>query len=640
MKNHLIHFLCALGLVMFALLMPATQKVQAETGLSLGVQTTGSLSGTGDVKYYEVNIASGEHLFVVLDGSDNYNTYQLYIKFGSLPTTVDYEDKGDLPNADQGVEIINTQAGYYYVMVRSTSGGGNYTIVAHTNSTLSTLALGTAKTGSLQGTYDVKYYQVSVTAGQHLFVVLDGSDNYNTYQLYIKFGSLPTTVDYEDKGDLPNADQGVEIASTQAGYYYVMVRSTSGGGNYTIVAHTNGTLSTLALGTAKTGSLQGTYDVKYYQVSVTAGQHLFVVLDGSDNYNTYDLYIKFGSLPTTVDYEDKGDLPNADQGVEITSTQAGYYYVMLRSTSGGGNFTIVAHTNSTFSTLALGTAKTGSLQGTYDVKYYQVLASAGKHLLVVLDANDNYDSYDLYIKFGSLPTTVDYEDKGDSPNADQEVEITSAQSGYYYVMVRSTSGGGKYTIVAHYKFTATFNSTSSQDGWILESTETSGVGGSLNATASTLQLGDDRLNRQYRAILSFNTSSLPDKAIIKSAVLKIKRSGSITGSNPFNILGSLYVDIRKGYFGTSSSLQLADFNATASASKVGTFGKTPVSGRYSATLNSSGCSKINKASLTQLRLYFSKDDNNDDGSDYMKFFSGNYATTTSRPQLIITYLLP
>jgi fibronectin type 3 domain-containing protein len=120
-------------------------------------------------------------------------------------------------------------------MVRSNSGGGNYTITANTNSTFPTLILGTAKSGNLQGTYDVKYYQVSVTAGEHLFVVLDGTDNYNTYQLYIRFDSLPNTVEYDEIGDLPNADQAVEIASTQAGTYYVMVRSNSGGGNYTIV---------------------------------------------------------------------------------------------------------------------------------------------------------------------------------------------------------------------------------------------------------------------------------------------------------------------------------------------------------------------------------------------------------------------
>ena len=110
---------------------------------------------------------------------------------------------------------------------------------------------------------------------------------------------------------------------------------------------------TLTLGTPKTGSLQGTYDIKYYQVSVTAGQHLFVVLDSDGNLYSSDLYIKFGSLPTTVVYDDKGDSPNSDQAVEIASTQAGYYYVMVRSTNSGGSYTIVAYTHRIFLPMAL-----------------------------------------------------------------------------------------------------------------------------------------------------------------------------------------------------------------------------------------------------------------------------------------------
>ena len=104
--------------------------VSAQQELVLGVSVAGTLSGTGDEKYYQVDVASEQHLFVILDANDNSDYYDLYIKFGSLPTTIDYDDKGDSPNADQEVEIPSTQPGTYYIMVRSTSGGGNYTIRA------------------------------------------------------------------------------------------------------------------------------------------------------------------------------------------------------------------------------------------------------------------------------------------------------------------------------------------------------------------------------------------------------------------------------------------------------------------------------------------------------------------------------
>jgi multiple sugar transport system substrate-binding protein len=190
----------------------------------------------------------------------------------------------------------------------------------------------------------------------------------------------------------------------------------------------------------------------------------------------------------------------------------------------------------------------------------------------------------------------------------------------------------------NYTDTITLKTSGTYDGWILESARGSGVGGTLNSSATTFQLGDDISNRQYRAILSFNTAGLPDTATLTSAVLKIDQSGTPVGTNPFTVLGSLYADIKKGFFGSSSSLELADFKAAATAAKVGPFGKTPVSGWYSASLTSTGRGDINKTSLTQFRLYFSTATNLNNKADYMKFLSGN--SSSNPAQLIITYTLP
>lgn len=184
----------------------------------------------------------------------------------------------------------------------------------------------------------------------------------------------------------------------------------------------------------------------------------------------------------------------------------------------------------------------------------------------------------------------------------------------------------------------TFKSQGANDGWILERTQASGLGGTKNSTDATFQLGDDSAKRQYRGILSFNTGSLPDGAVIQSAVIKIKQSGAPLGANPFNVLGKLMVDVRKGPFGTSA-LAVTDFQAAASASQVGTFGKTPTAGWYSVTLNLSGRNNVNTMGLTQFRLYFSKSTNNDAIANLMKFLSGNSAAST-QPQLIIKYTLP
>jgi len=187
--------------------------------------------------------------------------------------------------------------------------------------------------------------------------------------------------------------------------------------------------------------------------------------------------------------------------------------------------------------------------------------------------------------------------------------------------------------------TKSYRSVGSQDGWVLESSETSNVGGTMNTAATVFYLGDDASNRQYRAILSFNTSGLPDDAVITKVTLKIKKQG-LVGSNPFNNHQGLLVDIKKPYFGNALALAAHDFQAIVSKSAVGTFGTTASSGWYSATLLNKAYPYINRTGTTQLRLRFTLDDDNNNTADYMKFFSGNYGTATDRPLLVIQYYVP
>jgi hypothetical protein len=214
--------------------------------------------------------------------------------------------------------------------------------------------------------------------------------------------------------------------------------------------------------------------------------------------------------------------------------------------------------------------------------------------------------------------------------------------GTYPITINSFPASSNYTLTyvgANLTITpiVTINSTGAYDGWILESTRTSSVGGSMNSNAATFQLGDDVSNRQYRGILSFDTSSLPANAVITSVVIKIKQSGLPTGTNPFKALGGLLVDICKGSFGGANALSVKDFQATPTVAKVGTFSATPVAGWYSVSLTGAGLTNINLPGVTQFRLYFTKGDNNNAKADFMKFISGNSAA--NQPQLIITYTL-
>lgn len=186
----------------------------------------------------------------------------------------------------------------------------------------------------------------------------------------------------------------------------------------------------------------------------------------------------------------------------------------------------------------------------------------------------------------------------------------------------------------------TIISIAAQDGWILESSETSNQGGTMDAAATTINLGDDATKKQYRGLLSFNTAGLPDTAIISSVTLKVKKQGVVGGGDPLNIFQGFMIDIKKGSFGTPT-LQVTDFQIAPSKT-YGPFKPVLAGGWYSINLTT-GSSYINKlstnAGLTQLRLYFKMDDNSNTTANYLKLYSGN-AAAADRPQLIVQYYVP
>lgn len=216
-----------------------------------------------------------------------------------------------------------------------------------------------------------------------------------------------------------------------------------------------------------------------------------------------------------------------------------------------------------------------------------------------------------------------------------------ADPGFYGVYTRVsvfTSWVNSYIQTTPTTPTLTVRSTGGYDGWVLESGENTGVGGSINTNNSMFYVGDNAQNKQYRGVLSFDTSSIPDNATITSVTLKLRYAG-IAGTNPFNTHGPLFVDILTGPFSGNNNLQIGDFEAASSADSVMVIGNTLVKNWYSSSLGFGDFGLINLTGVTQLRLHFSLDDNNDSGADYLKIYSGN-ALASYRPQLIIQYTVP
>lgn len=186
----------------------------------------------------------------------------------------------------------------------------------------------------------------------------------------------------------------------------------------------------------------------------------------------------------------------------------------------------------------------------------------------------------------------------------------------------------------------TFTSIGSEDGWVRESSENSNVGSNFSSTntgTSALRGGDNRRDRQYKAILSFDTSSIPDGAAIVSATVRLQR-GRVTGTNPFQTHGSARVDISTGGFGGNTTLSGSDFEAPASASQVAILSDAPANLDWSeGILDAAGNQAIHLQGRTQLRIQFDLDDNDDGSDDYIGYYSGDNGDSSRHPQLVVVY---
>lgn len=188
--------------------------------------------------------------------------------------------------------------------------------------------------------------------------------------------------------------------------------------------------------------------------------------------------------------------------------------------------------------------------------------------------------------------------------------------------------------------TVTFYSVGSQDGRIWESGENTNVGGggvSAENLTTSIRVGDTNVDEQYKNIVSFNTSSIPDTATITAATLRLVR-GTISGTSPFTTHGPCVADIHSSGFGGSTAFAFSDWEAAATATSVVTLSSPAANGSASqGTLSALGLAAISKTATTQLRVYCTLGDNDDLGFDYIGFYPGENATQANRPQLIVTY---
>lgn len=198
--------------------------------------------------------------------------------------------------------------------------------------------------------------------------------------------------------------------------------------------------------------------------------------------------------------------------------------------------------------------------------------------------------------------TIDGSTPSETNGSDYTGPITLDRSAV--LKFRSKDRNGNLEPVRSATFTITrqmqqmvFDNQAGRDGYVKASRNGSDA---LVGTRSPLVIGSGRDGKDCRAILSFDTSSLPDNAKISKAYLTLKLHA--TAGEFWNTQRRIDVDVQRGCFGASKCLRADDWAAPATAPDAARVDRFVSSSARSNDFSRAGMDAIDKTGTTQIRL--------------------------------------
>ncbi|MEO0615988.1 MAG: S8 family peptidase [Pseudomonadota bacterium] len=201
-------------------------------------------------------------------------------------------------------------------------GGGGDTVLEN----------GVAETGLAGSTGAELRFTLEVPAGASnlSFQIAGGSGDAD---LYVRFGSPPTTSSYDCRPWLNGNNETCDISNVQAGTYHVMVRaySTFSGVSLTASFDEPGGGGGAEGGSGSASNLSASRrNWLRYTIDIPPGMStLSVQISGGTG--DADLYLRFGSQPSTSQYDCRPYLNGNNETCTITNPQPGTWHIGIRA---------------------------------------------------------------------------------------------------------------------------------------------------------------------------------------------------------------------------------------------------------------------------------------------------------------------
>lgn len=200
------------------------QEPPADNELSNGATVSNLAASTGDALYYTLDVPAGatDLSFTMNGGSGDAD---LYVRFGSQPTTSTYDCRPYLGGNTETCTISNVQAGTYHVMVRAYSSFSGVNLTgSFTEPTSGGGEGGSASATDLSGaTGSWTHYYVDLPAGMtSLNVTMSGGTG--DADLYVRQGSQPTESSYDCRPYRSGNNETCAIDNPGSGRWYVSLQ--------------------------------------------------------------------------------------------------------------------------------------------------------------------------------------------------------------------------------------------------------------------------------------------------------------------------------------------------------------------------------------------------------------------------------